>query len=226
MAKEPGAMQAFADLQFSAMPPDIPESYRNWARDYRPTQSFLSTVGANLDSGKEAARVRNEVIAMREAWENITDPSEKGRQLHILQSREQVADQLEALFEEEKAALIAQQASDPSAAPYVPPTQEDIYGPFRDMFGGTVRGSEFIERRLAEPGFFDPLNLQLGDFEAAERLRHPQTIAPDPGPTVQSFYEEQLPILTQDLRKEQLEEQDRRRVLADTGSTIFKRRTL
>ena len=94
------------------------------------------------------------------------------------------------------------------------------------MFGGTPQGSEFIERRLAEPDFFDPLDLQLGEFEAAERFRHPQTAAVDPGPTVESFYEEQLPTLRQDFAQEQQEERARKGILADTGSTIFKRRTL
>ena len=94
------------------------------------------------------------------------------------------------------------------------------------MFGGTPQGSEFIERRLEEPGFFDPLNLQLGEFEAAERLRHPQTVAVDPGPTVEGFYQEQLPSLTQDFAKEQQEERARRGELTGMGSTIFRRRTL
>ena len=122
--------------------------------------------------------------------------------------------------------MVAQQVSDPSAPNYVPPTKEEIYNPFREMFGGTPQGSEFIERRLAEPGFFDPLNLQLGEFEAAERLRHPQTVAVDPGPTVEGFYQEQLPSLTQDFAKEQQEERARRGELTGMGSTIFRRRTL
>ena len=201
MAGEPGAYEAFADLQFGAMPPAIPESHRNWAGIYTVDQQmadleFLHQMGlTNPQTGK--AFDPNDLSELEDAkdWRikqsGISDPS--------------FARLTEADF----------------------PTREQIVAGITEPFSGTTAGRAFIDRQIAEGNIdFSDIDTRLGEIRQREGIRHHQTRPTDPMSLIPSFTQQQLPDLTEAFRKEQAEERDRRRVLADTGSTIFKRRTL
>ena len=218
----------------SGRPPQIPEEFINFARDYGtetiPAYDFLGNIETKYKGvSEEAARVRDEVIAMRQAWENITDPAEKARQQLILENRERVADELEAL-EGEKDFLIAQQVGDPTFARLTDadfPTREALLGGIRDEFSGSAAGRAFIDRQIAEGNIdFSDIDARLGEIRQREGIRHHQTRPTDPMALVPSFTQQQLPTLAQDFAQEQQEERARRGELTGLGSTIFRRRTL
>ena len=206
MAGDPAAMQAFADLgQFSTMPPQIPQNYLDWAQSgagvYTVDQQekdleFLHQMGLTNPQTGKAFDPNN------------TEELEDAKDWRVQQSG----------------------ISDPSFARLTDadfPTREALLGGIRDEFSGSAAGRAFIEMQIAEGNIdFSDIDARLGEIQQREGLRHHQTRPADPMSFVPSFTQQQLPDLTEAFRKEQVEERDRRRVLADTGSTIFKRRTL
>jgi len=209
---------SIAEQLQSARPPQIPQEFINFARDYGtetiPAYDFLGDIGV------QATNARAEATALREAI--AADPIGNARLRLTLESQERVADRLEA--------LVAQQVGDPSY-PHLTdadfPTREGLLGGIRDEFSGSAAGREFIERQIADENIdFSDIDTQLGKIRQREGLRHPQTIPSDPMALIPSFTQKQLPTLRKDFVEEQQEEQVRRGELTGTGSTIFKRRTL
>lgn len=206
MAGNPAAMQAFADLgQFGAMPPQIPQNYLDWAQ---------SGAGVyTVDQQEKDLEVLHKMGLTNPQTGKAFDPTNK---LELEDAKDWVVQQ--------------SGIGDPSFARLTDadfPTREALLGGIRDEFSGSAAGREFIDRQIAEGNIdFSDIDARLGEINRAEGLRHHQTRPADPMGFVPSFTQQQLPDLTEAFRKEQVEERDRRRVLADTGSTIFKRRTL
>ncbi len=199
----------------SGRPPQIPEEFINFARDYQG-YDFMGDIGV------QATNARTKATKARAALEGITDASERVREEFQVRELETIADKFEG--------LVAQQVGDPTFARLTDadfPTREGLLGGIRDEFSGSAAGREFIERQISEGNIdFSDIDTRLGEINRAEGLRHPQTMPADPMALVPSFTQQQLPALTQKFAQEQQEEQIRRGELTGMGSTIFRRRTL
>ena len=199
----------------SGRPPQIPEEFINFARDYQG-YDFMGDIGV------QATNARTKATKARAALEGITDASERVREEFQVRELETIADKFEG--------LVAQQVGDPTFARLTDadfPTREGLLGGIRDEFSGSAAGREFIERQISEVNIdFSDIDTRLGEIRQREGLRHHQTRPTDPMALVPSFTQQQLPALTQKFAQEQQEEQIRRGELTGMGSTIFRRRTL
>ena len=199
----------------SGRPPQIPEEFINFARDYQG-YDFMGDIGV------QATNARTKATKARAALEGITDASERVREEFQVRELETIADKFEG--------LVAQQVGDPTFARLTDadfPTREGLLGGIRDEFSGSAAGREFIERQISEGNIdFSDIDTRLGEIRQREGLRHHQTRPTDPMALVPSFTQQQLPALTQKFAQEQQEEQIRRGELTGMGSTIFRRRTL
>ena len=199
----------------SGRPPQIPEEFINFARDYQG-YDFMGDIGV------QATNARTKATKARAALEGITDASERVREEFQVRELETIADKFEG--------LVAQQVGDPTFARLTDadfPTREGLLGGIRDEFSGSAAGREFIERQISEGNIdFSDIDTSLGEIRQREGLRHHQTRPTDPMALVPSFTQQQLPALTQKFAQEQQEEQIRRGELTGMGSTIFRRRTL
>ena len=199
----------------SGRPPQIPEEFINFARDYQG-YDFMGDIGV------QATNARTKATKARAALEGITDASERVREEFQVRELETIADKFEG--------LVAQQVGDPTYARLTDadfPTREALLGGIRDEFSGSAAGREFIERQISEGNIdFSDIDTRLGEIRQREGLRHHQTRPTDPMALVPSFTQQQLPALTQKFAQEQQEEQIRRGELTGMGSTIFRRRTL
>ena len=199
----------------SGRPPQIPEEFINFARDYQG-YDFMGDIGV------QATNARTKATKARAALEGITDASERVREEFQVRELETIADKFEG--------LVAQQVGDPTFARLTDadfPTREGLLGGIRDEFSGSAAGREFIERQISEGNIdFSDIDTRLGEIRQREGLRHHQTRPTDPMALVPSFTQQQLPTLAQDFAQEQQEERARRGELTGLGSTIFRRRTL
>ena len=199
----------------SGRPPQIPEEFINFARDYQG-YDFMGDIGV------QATNARTKATKARAALEGIPAASERVREEFQVRELETIADKFEG--------LVAQQVGDPTFARLTDadfPTREGLLGGIRDAFSGSAAGREFIERQISEGNIdFSDIDTRLGEIRQREGLRHHQTRPTDPMALVPSFTQQQLPALTQKFAQEQQEEQIRRGELTGMGSTIFRRRTL
>ena len=199
----------------SGRPPQIPEEFINFARDY-PGYDFMGDIGV------QATKARTKATDARAALEGITDASERVRQEFQVKQLETIADKFEG--------LVAQQVGDPSY-PHLTetdyPTRENVFTNLRDAFSGSARERAFIEKEIAQGDIdFTPFETSVGEIQQREGLRHPQTIPTDPMGVVPSFTSQLLPDLQQGFAESLQEERARRGELTGLGSTIFRRRTL
>ena len=199
----------------SGRPPQIPEEFINFARDY-PGYDFMGDIGV------QATKARTKATDARAALEGITDASERVREEFQVRELETIADKFEG--------LVAQQVGDPSY-PHLTetdyPTRENVFTNLRDAFSGSARERAFIEKEIAQGDIdFTPFETSVGEIQQREGLRHPQTIPTDPMGVVPSFTSQLLPDLQQGFAESLQEERTRRGELTGLGSTIFRRRTL
>ena len=200
--------KAMVEEGLGGRPPQIPEEFINFARDYPGygTRAYRADLEGQLAQG---------LLTKEDADGNI-----------ISWDQADIDDAVNARLQA--------QAGDPTY-PHLTetdyPTRENVFTNLRDAFSGSARERAFIEKEIAQGDIdFTPFDARLGQIRQREGLRHPQTIPTDPMSAVPSFTSQLLPDLQQDFaveqQEEQLAERTRRGELTGMGSTIFRRRTL
>ena len=200
--------KAMVEEGLGGRPPQIPEEFINFARDYPGygTRAYRADLEGQLAQG---------LLTKEDADGNI-----------ISWDQADIDDAVNARLQA--------QAGDPTY-PHLTetdyPTRENVFTNLRDAFSGSARERAFIEKEIAQGDIdFTPFDARLGQIRQREGLRPPQTIPTDPMSAVPSFTSQLLPDLQQDFaveqQEEQLAERTRRGELTGMGSTIFRRRTL